>query len=459
MNFDQLIEKEIEHNKSLEIKSLLSNIFYENLFDKNFLKEIISNRDWNTLHILYTYPFKSTSFDFNIFNSIRIDFFDLIRNNHSILSKYSNHNIEFILALYFHRINKSIQKEQFFNIIQTILKAHDTISFLDKFSFICDDELNNFILKIIENKIYSKFLKLFKQESYKISNIKLKIFENYYNKGMIEPCVSLLNSNYNLIFNNNHSLVNLIKFKNHSNFNNFLDQLVILSYLVTKDNCNSFLHNFTNELENIFRITNCITENEDGSFIAKPIISKDITSKLLTIYKNTELKYCLEKNNFYPASYLFYCGLHQELSQEEDEKILNILVPYFNQLNLDIDDFSYFNNFLYLPCFLNLCISKNKTLDIKSLLNSTDNSHIFHSICIFLNENTFNSFRTQFSDDKFTHLCYSIFENCFTTDYLLDLFVKQIFILDKETFLKLNKKFPDNLFIQQHYTKLMIDSF
>lgn len=266
MNFEQLIEKEIEYNKSLEIKNLLSNIFYENLFDKNFLKEIISNRDWNTLHILYTYPFKSTSFDFNIFNSIRIDFFDLIRNNHSILSKYSNHNIEFILALYFHRINKSIQKEQFFNIIQTILKAHDTISFLDKFSFICDDELINFILKIIENKIYSKFLKLFKQESYKISNLKLKIFENYYNKGMIEPCVSLLNSNYNLIFNNNFSLVNRLRFKNKFKFNELLNQLVILSYLVTKNNCNLFLNYFTEELEEFFKITNSITEYKEGSF-------------------------------------------------------------------------------------------------------------------------------------------------------------------------------------------------
>lgn len=465
MRFNEFIEKQIKENSLIPLNELIDKITAKNEFNTDVLNNIINDQNYELLHIICTKPFKSNSFDLKLFYNLYINFKDIIENQRNLYINYKKQPKEFILLLYVYRINKKITEKNFFYIIQFILKKVDPYSFLNLFSFIADESLNNFVLSFIENKFSFKILSFFEKEDKKLLEIKSKIFIHYYDFQMVENCVDLITKNPSLVnhYDIQHLCAAFYLGLKRFNFNKDLNKIVILSYLIKKQDYEKFLKLLSLDIANLFDFKSFIKTNDDLSFSIQPIVDIEMENQLFIIYQNTILKYFDTIHTILHIELgMFFTLFHSKLNEEENDKILTILNKNLKNSFYSIDDYDLYNSFTYIPRFIHLSIINVQPVDLKQfLMNPMESIFLGISTTLCLDSESYPIFKESVNFDRFFRtLCYAL-EHSYTKDTELykNCLIQHIYNLDHDLFTKLYNKYPNEVIIQHFYTKHLIKDF
>ncbi len=422
-------------------------------------------------------------------------------NDHSISFFYNNFITNPKETLYYvcFLLEKNvINKESFFQIIDSFIFKKNYEKFIYDYLFLSFKPLNDYLLSKIENKLYYKTLSLIFFKNDKLQKIKKDMFDSYCLNKQIEESISFCKSNE---LNLDYFLLETYG-KGTSNFNETkhynLHQLMICSAF-TK-NIKELLNYFFSYIPYTFESFKYNQINSDSLQCKLIDIDPDVKYASYIIYKNiflNEINTLLKQDcnkfvlrNFYleTEAILLFLLSHDLFSEDEiksfflyirryvnlEEHFSNIRLHSFSRKNLNILSHFIFLSIKYnqehillnLGIFFSnsalnsqfilrtlLLLSKEDYIFLNSFINK---KQIYQSVSLFLISFVYQDGLFEEKHNKSETFKSFLF---FYQEDLISAFLDHFKYLDEEVYNLIIEDHQQNLFILKYYFKNQIENF
>lgn len=461
MHFEQLVEEKLnEYSKStLRQLEIMLEHYPKSETELNSIK-----RDYLFFDVERLFIFQQKNYNTDVFHKLKQQFMQNgLPNETDFLKIYKKYYVESILILYLFRLTKELPESTFWIYIDCILKHSNLYLFLNMFTFIADYKLHSKILSIIENSFSRYFFYVLYNNKLHINTLKVNLFFEYFNHGMIQSCELFLNT-YPKIKELERFKYFTTTFYHQKDF----QKLAIFSMII--DN------SLYDRLFNLFFANSSYINLNNLEF---PLTEQDEIFKntLFFAYKNTYYYYIHNNIPYYfEFNHLLSIYCHcQDFFLEDPEHNLKFL----NFINKNISHHfleEYKINIPYCFAYFTFLCIKQKFIFNASLLflkknnqffqethKTTFKNNLFELLCFFTNEdyNFFKSIYTEYSAiicESFDNFCFLLDINNFSHDKFEKLFMN-MYHLDPALFSIIFDKNSNNKAVQEVFSKVQIENF
>lgn len=473
MNFNIIVEKKLNEYSKSTIQQL--DIILKH-YPKSEIELNIIKRDYLFLDVERLFIFKQKNYDNSVFYELRKKFMDEgLPNEECFFEVYKKNYVESILILYLFRFTKELSENKFWSYINYILKRSNLYYFLNMVTFIPDYELHSKILYLINHSLSKYFFSLIYIDKLNINNLKVKLFLEYFNHGMIESCELLLKKYPKLKYSDQIQFLCNTTIHNQ----NCLNKFAILSNIIGKHFYSTF---FTSFFNNSIKYNNSEEElkiNENNMYLKKDQNFKNI---LFYSYKNTISEFINNNKTTNIDLDIFiqiYCYCYELFLEDKEHnlKFLNFINTNISKGTIKIFKYKFYLSD-YLTNFIFLCIKQKYPMNISNILLNTHgfpiieqkdheyiksvfNVNLIKYILFFDNEDYqfFQSIMKElFTKEAFDTYCFQVRKNDMNSSELEQLFIK-LYHLDMDLFYSILLKYQNDPIIDKIHSKIQIDNF